>query len=175
MNIQDLLEDAYSRVYEFMKHVLSDLGRDDLDWQPKSDANSIGWLSWHLTRQHDAQVATLMNMKQLWITGKWHERFGRPADPEDTGFGHTEAQIRAFKSPDAETFLKYQRAVAARSIEYFKTLSEEGMDTKLEEPWFQPLPTVGIRIISIMEDSMLHAGQMGYVRGLLKGKGWQDY
>jgi len=170
-----LLEDAYSRIYEFMKHVLSDLGQDDLDWQPKSDANSIGWLAWHLTRQQDAQVAALMNTKQLWISGKWYERFRRPAEPEDTGFGHTKTQIQAFKSPDADAFLKYQKEVAARSMEYFKTLSEEDLNKTLKEPWFQPPPTVGVRIVSIMEDSMLHAGQMGYVRGLLKGKGWQDY
>ena len=70
MNMHDLLEDGYSRVYEFMKHVLSGLSRKDLDWRPKSDANSIGWLAWHLTRQHDAQLTALMGTKQLWITEK---------------------------------------------------------------------------------------------------------
>ena len=30
----------------------------------------------------------------------------------------------------------------------------------------QPLPTVGVRLISIMDDAMIHAGQAAYVRGL---------
>jgi len=34
------------------------------------------------------------------------------------------------------------------------------------------LPTVGVRLVSVMADQLQHCGQIGYVRGLLKGKGW---
>ena len=49
------------------------------------------------------------------------------------------------------------------------------LDRELNEPRFQPLPTVGVRLISIMDDAMIHAGQAAYVRGLRQGKGWQKY
>lgn len=171
----DLLADCYGRVLEFLENVLEGLTEDELNWQPSQDCNSIGWLAWHLTRQHDAQVASLIGEDQLWINEGWHAKFGRAPDPQDIGFGHTLEQVTAFKSPDIQTFLDYHNAVLERSKNYFLTLSQTDLDRKLDEPWFQPLPTVGVRLNSILEDSLLHAGQAAYVRGLRQGKGWQKY
>ena len=89
--------------------------------------------------------------------------------------GHTLEQVTAFKSPDIQTLLDYHRKVLERTKKYLPTLSQADLDRRLDEPWFQPLPTVGVRLISILEDSMLHAGQAAYVRGLRQGKGWQKY
>ena len=175
MEWQDLLADGYARVLEFTESVLSGLTHDDLNWQPREDCNSIGWLAWHLTRQEDAQIASLMGEDQLWITEKWYAKFNRPDDPRDVGFGHTPEQVTAFKSPDTKILLGYHRAVLERSKRYFRTLSKTDLDRELNEPMFKPLPTVGVRLISIMDDAMLHAGQAAYVRGLRQGKGWQRY
>lgn len=175
MEWQDLLVDGYSRVPELMENILSGLNQDDLNWQPREDCNSIGWLCWHLTRQQDAQIAGLMGEEQLWIKDKWHAKFNREPDASDSGFGHTPEQVASFKSPPARTLLDYQRVVADRSKNYFQILSKTDLDRELDEPWFQPKPTVGVRLISIMDDSMLHAGQAAYIRGLRQGKGWQKY
>lgn len=175
MEWYEVLEDGYNRIPEFLENVLTGLSREELDWQPRQDCNSIGWLVWHLTRQQDAQVSSLMGEEQLWTKEKWHSRFNRPADPEDMGFGHTPEQVEAFQSPDARTFLEYNRAVVNRTKQYFLNLSKEDLDQELDEPWFQPTPTVGVRLISILDDSVKHAGQAAYVRGLIQGKGWQKY
>lgn len=175
MEWHDLLADGYERVLEFMESVLRGLTRDDLDWQPRQDCNSIGWLSWHLIRQQDAQIAALMGDEQLWTRDGWYSKFHRPPDPGDIGFGHTPEQVSAFKSPGAQILLDYHRAVLERSKQYFIALSRTDLDRELDEPWFQPLPTVGVRLVSILEDSLLHAGQAAYVRGLQQGKGWQKY
>jgi uncharacterized damage-inducible protein DinB len=171
----DLLTDGYGRIMEQLSHALKGLDQEDLNWQPKPDCNSMGWLTWHLTRQQDAQISSLMSEEQLWIRGEWYSRFDRPADPDDSGFGDTPKQVAAFKSPDVKTLLGYQRAVLERSQKYFATLSKDDLDRELNEPWFKPLPTVGVRLISILGDSLMHAGQIAYVRGLRQGKGWQKY
>jgi len=175
MNWHDLLHDGYGRIPEFLEHVLKGLTQDELNWQPRSDSNSIGWLVWHLTRQQDAQIASLRAEEQLWIKEKWHARFNRKAEPKDIGFGDTPEQVAAFKSPDTKTLLDYNRAVVECSMQYIQTLSESDLDKELNEPWFKPPPTVGVRLISILDDSLLHAGQAAYVRGLHQGKGWQKY
>ena len=175
MEWQDLLADGYGRIPEFMENVLSGLNQDDLNWQPSEDSNSIGWLCWHLTRQHDAQIAALMGEDQLWVKDGWHAKFNREPDDGDMGFGHTPEQVAGFKSPPVQTLLDYQRAVTERSKRYFQTLSQTDLDRELKEPWFQPPPTVGVRLVSIMDDSIIHAGQAAYVRGLRQGKGWQKY
>ena len=175
MGWYDLLVDAYERLPEFLNNVLRGLSDDNLNWQPRSDCNSIGWLAWHLTRQQDAQIASLMNEQQLWLSDGWSSRFNYPPDPEDVGFGHTPEQVSLFKSPDIQTMLDYHYAVLDRTKRYLVTLSQTDLDRELDEPWFQPLPTVGVRLISILEDGLLHAGQAAYIRGLIQGKGWQKY
>ena len=116
-----------------------------------------------------------MGDEQLWTKDDWHARFNREANPADVGFGHTPEQVAAFKSPDIDTLLSYNRAVVERSKAYFQSMSKSDLDRELNEPRFQTLPTVGVRLISIMDDSILHAGQAAYVRGLRQGKGWQRY
>lgn len=175
MEWHDMLSDGYGRVLEVLERALDGLTEDDLNWQPRPDCNSIGWLTWHLTRGQDGQIASLMDEEQLWTRDGWHAKFGRPADAQDSGFGHTPQDVAAFKSPDTKTLLDYHRAVLERSRRYFPTLSNTDLDRELNEPWFQPLPTVGVRLISILGDNLEHAGQVGYVRGLRQGKGWQPF
>jgi len=175
MEWKDLLIDGYGRIPEFLENVLKGLTHDDLDWQPRHDCNSIGWLIWHLTRQQDAQTASLMGEEQLWITDKWYAKFNRQPGPDDIGFGHTPEQVSAYKSPEAKVLLSYNRTVVESSKQSISNLSEADLDRELNEPWFQPLPTVGVRLVSILDDSILHAGQAAYVRGLRQGKGWQKY
>ena len=175
MEWNDLLTDGYGRVLEVLERVLNGLTQDDLNWQPRPDSNSIGWLTWHLTRVQDDHIASLMGEEQLWTKDGWHARFNRPSEPKDIGFGHGPEQVAAFESPDSETMLSYHRAVLERSKRYFVTLLKSELDRELDEPWFQPLPTVGVRLISVLDDNTQHAGQAAYVRGLLQGKGWQKY
>ncbi len=175
MEWHDLLADSYGRVLEFLDNVLNGLTEKDLNWQPSHDSNSIGWLAWHLTRQQDAQISALMGEEQLWIKNGWYSKFNRRANPQDIGFGDTPEQVASFKSPDVQTLLDYHRAVLERSKRYLLTLTRNDLDRELDEPWFQPLPTVGVRLVSIMNDAVLHAGQAAYVRGLRQGKGWQKY
>jgi hypothetical protein len=172
MEWQELIEDGYGRVLEVLEEALDGLTPDDLNELPNPDCNSMGWLAWHLTRVQDDHIADLLGEEQLWIKDGWHGRFNRPADQKDIGFGHSSEDVAAFKSPGAEILLEYHRAVLTRSRRYISDLSVAGLDRELNEPWFQPLPTVGVRLVSVMSDCLQHAGQIAYMRGLLKGKGW---
>ncbi len=175
MEWTDLMVDAFERLPGYLSNVLKGLTQDNLDWQPRPDCNSIGWLTWHLTRQHDAQIASLMNEQQLWLSDGWASKFNLPPDPNDVGFGHSPEQVSSFKSPDIQVMLDYHYAVLERTKRHLVTLSPTDLDRELDEPWFQPLPTVGVRLISILDDAVLHAGQAAYIRGLIEGKGWQKY
>ena len=172
MDWQELSIDGYGRVFQVLKKALSGLTQDDLNEQPHPDCNSMGWLAWHLTRVQDDHIADLMGEEQLWIKDGWYTRFNRAPAPKDIGFGHSSEEVAAFKSPDVETMLEYHSAVLERSKRYITGLSMADLNRELNEPWYQPLPTVGVRLVSVMSDSLQHAGQIAYVRGLLKGKGW---
>ena len=176
MNWQDMMIDGYERILGALEHVLLGLNNDDLNWQPRPECNSIGWLAWHLTRVEDRNIARIMGGEQVYIRDKWYAGFERPADPDDRGGGHTPEQVKEFKSPDIQTFLDYNKAVLEQTKRYFLSLSESDLERELDEPWRPPPPPkLGWRIISVLEDCLQHTGQMAYIRGLRQGRGWQKY
>ncbi|MFC1899750.1 DinB family protein [Chloroflexota bacterium] len=172
MDWRELLTDGYTRIEQVLERSLKGLSVDDLRWQPKLDCNSIGWLTWHLTRVQDGHIASLIGKDQLWIKDGWYAKFNRPKDPKDRGFGETPEQVAAFTS-EAQTLLDYHKVVSERSKNYFLTLTDADLGRELNEPQYQPLPTVGVRLISVLSDNLQHAGQTAYVRGQLQGLGWQ--
>jgi len=174
MEWQELIADGYGRVLEELEVALNGVTQDDLDQQPRPDCNSMGWLAWHLTRVQDDHIADLMGEEQLWLKDGWSAKFNRAPDPRDIGWGHTSEEVSSFRSPDVATLLGYYRAVLERTKRYIAALTPNDLDRELNEPWFQPLPTVGVRLVSILSDDLQHAGQIAYVRGLLKGKGWLE-
>jgi hypothetical protein len=168
MEWKQLTIDALEQMSEILEKALQGLTRDELNQQPKPDCNSIGWLTWHLTRAQDRMVAGLMGTEQLWIKDSWHAKFNRPPDPQDWGFGHTLKDLTGFKSPDSQTLLAYHRAVMNRSKHYISDLSEDDLDRAIDHPRF---PTVAAQIVGLI-GNLQHAGQVAYVRGFLKGLGW---
>jgi hypothetical protein len=167
---RELIVDGYDRLPDLMKEVLAGLRAADLDWQPGGDCNSLGWTAWHLTRVQDSQIADLAGKEQRWIEDGWHRKFDRAADPDDTGYGHTPAEVRAFRSPSVKVQFDYLRATVERTREYLAAVDSADLDRELDEP-YRPRPTVGVRIVSILADCHQHAGEASYIRGLLEARG----
>jgi hypothetical protein len=175
MEAKELLSEGYGSALALMAEVLKGLSREDLDWQPKSDCNSIGWLAWHAAREQDATMAYMTREDQLWIKEGWHDKFGRPADPRDYGTGHTLEQMASFRSPDVETILNYYKAVVERTQKYILSLTAADLDQATKMKFMQPPPSVGSWLRMIMDDCIQHSGQTGYVRGLRQGIGWYKH
>jgi hypothetical protein len=171
MEWYEMLGAAYGGVLRTLEYTLEGLTVDNINWQPKPDCNSIGWLAWHPTRFQDMQIADFMGEEQLWIKDGWYKKWGRPADPKDSGGNMKPEDLAKFKSPDGPTVLAYHKAVLERSQKYFPTMKKADLDRVLDTP-FKPSPTVGIMLTIILSDSLQHAGQASYVRGLLQGLGW---
>jgi len=83
--------------------------------------------------------------------------------------------VAAFKSPPPGVLLDYYRATLEQTKRYLSGLTPADLDRQLDEPWFKPPPTVGVRIVSVMADCLQHSGEAAYLRGLLKGSGWLGY
>ena len=171
MKWQTLIVDVFEQIPQGLGSALDGLNQEDLNHQPSHDSNSIGWLVWHLARVQDRVITGMMNEEELWIKEGWHARFNRPADLQDFGLGHTPEDLAAFKSPDVRTLLDYHQAVHSQTKRYLTNLSEMELDQKFVHPKFH---TVGVRLAALINDNLQHTGQVAYLRGLLKGKGWLD-
>ncbi|MBV9169732.1 MAG: DUF664 domain-containing protein [Chloroflexi bacterium] len=174
MDCKDLILDGLGRIEEHMHQYLSGLTPEQLVFRPDPEANSIGWLAWHLTRVQDDHISDLAGRPQAWLDRGWHARFNRPATGDDTGFGHTSAQVAALQPPSAQVLIDYHAAVHQPSVEYVRSLTCDQLDRELDEPWDPPV-TVGVRLISVLDDCMQHAGQMAYIRGLIEARHWLPY
>lgn len=173
MKWQQLLVDIYRRLSMGFEEVLDGLTLDDLKRRPAPDANTIGWLLWHTTRSLDRTVGDVMWGEQLWTKDKWHEKFNRPHNPNDTGWGHSFEDVASLEIPDVRTLLEYHRAVMEESVKYITNLSEDGLDKEFDNS-INPgtMTAVSVRILGNINDCYQHVGQAAYVRGLLKGQGW---
>jgi len=174
MDAHDLIRDALERIRGILHRTLPGLSLDELHRQPSAETNSVAWLTWHLTRVQDNGIAGLFDQEQAWICEGWHAKFGMEPDPDNEGQGHTPAQVSAFRVPAAQLLLDYHDSVSARSKAFVHGLPPTAFDRALNEPQYQPLPTVGVRVVSILSDNLQHAGQVAYLRGLWHGFGWRS-
>ena len=167
MDERELLEDLLSRVHDNVHRTSEGLTPEDLLGEPGPGSNPIGWLLWHLSRVQDAQMAALLQQDQVWTEPGWAERFGLDADPRDVGYGHTVEQVAQVRPESVAALTEYYDAVEERTLEFLRTLTPDALDRVVDRNWDPPV-TLGIRLISIFDDDIQHAGQAAYVRGFLE-------
>jgi hypothetical protein len=165
MDVADLLSDAVSRVSEQVPTVVGGLGEDDLAWRPDDGANSIAWLVWHLTRMADEYIADYAGTPTRWLAGGWYDRMALPLPPESHGYGHTPAEVAQVRV-SGENLAGYYADVEPLLRGYLVTLAPEDLDRVVDAEWDPPV-TLGVRMISIVDDMVQHIGQAAYVRGML--------
>jgi uncharacterized damage-inducible protein DinB len=161
----DVLLDAFRRVREAVLEVLDGLNADELAFREGSEANSIAWLVWHLTRVQDDHVCAVAGREQAWVTEGWAERFGLDLDVRDTGYGHNPDQVAVVKA-DGDLLSGYHEAVFDDTVDYLKGLSDGDLDQVVDRRWDPPV-TLGVRLLSVVADDLQHAGQAAFVKGLL--------
>jgi hypothetical protein len=166
MDVAALLLDLYCRVPPLVADVVDGLDAEQLSWRPGPAANPIGWLVWHLTRVQDVHVSEILDAEQLWASGTFAAEFGLEADRSFHGYGHTSAQVAMVRPGTARPLLDYFGAVHGRTAELFTTLTAHDLDRVVDRSWDPPV-TLGVRLISVADDCLEHAGQAAYVRGLL--------
>ncbi|HEX5946723.1 MAG TPA: DUF664 domain-containing protein [Acidimicrobiales bacterium] len=167
MEINELLAELFGRIPAHVRGVVDGLDAEALAATPAPGANSIGWLVWHLTRVQDHHVAELLDEDQVWVTGDWAARVGVAPDPHNTGYGHGPDDVAAIRPDGPDALIGYHEAVAARTGELIRSLSSEDLDRVVDERWDPPV-TLGVRLVSIADDDIQHAGQAAYLRGLLE-------
>jgi uncharacterized damage-inducible protein DinB len=165
MTPADLLIDAFERIVEGGLAVVDGLSAEQLAARPSADANSIGWLVWHLARIQDDHVADVAGVEQVWTGQGFAARFGLPLPQSDTGYGHSSADVARVRV-DADQLAAYLSAVHARTIAYVGGLRPEDLDRIVDERWDPPV-SLGVRLVSVVNDDAQHLGQAAYVRGLL--------
>lgn len=166
MTSADLLVDAFGRIKENVHGAVVGLTQDELAARLDPGANSIAWLVWHLTRVQDDHVADVAGSEQVWTTQGWVRRFDLPLADADTGYGHEPDDVARLGAVPADLLLGYHDAVHARTVEYVSGLTDADLPRVVDTRWDPPV-TLGVRLISVVDDDIQHSGQAALIRGIL--------
>ena len=165
MDVADLYIEAAGRVTEQVHGVLDGLSIHDLAWRPEPGANSIAWLLWHLTRVADEYSALYAGTAERWTSVGWHERFGLPFAPEVNGYQHTPDEVAQVRV-SGELLAGYYADVEPALIAFFRTLDPESLE-RIVDTSYDPPVSLGVRMVSIVDDMVQHMAQAAYVRGIV--------
>ena len=165
-----LLRDAFGRVHEAVTGVVHGLSTQELLWRADRDSNSIAWLVWHLSRIQDDHLAGVARHEQVWTSEGWYERFSLPYAVRDHGYGHSREQVGAFVLTEPGLLAGYHGAVHDETLAVVNAMIADDYTRIVDWNWNPPV-TAAVRIISVVNDTMQHAGQAAYVRGLVERGG----
>jgi hypothetical protein len=168
MNSADLILDAFGRIRETVSDTIYGLTPTQLAYRVEADANPIAWLVWHLTRIQDDHVAAAFGVPQVWQTGGWAARFGLHADSMEIGYGHNKLQVAAVADAVSSSgvLADYHEATYEQNVKLVSGITDAELDRVVDTSWRPPV-TLGVRLVSVINDSMQHAGQAAYVRGIV--------
>jgi hypothetical protein len=166
MDVAGLLEELYGRIPPLARDAVGGLDADTLLARPGPGANPIAWLVWHSARVQDHHVSELLEAEQIWQSTDWAARFDLDPDPRNTGYGHTATEVARVRPSGGAALLGYLDAVSDRTNEMLRGLTPTALDRIVDRRWDPPV-TLGVRLVSIADDSLQHLGQAAYARGLL--------
>ena len=165
MGSADILVDAFGRVRETVHQVVNGRTPGELAFRVDSDANSIAWLVWHLTRIQDDHVSEVAQTEQVWTRDGWWQRFGLSFGQSATGYGHSTDDVAAVQVHSGELLTGYHDAVHDATIRYLKALTDADFARIVDRSWDPPV-TLAVRLVSVISDDLQHGGQAAFIAGI---------
>ncbi|MDD7811754.1 mycothiol transferase [Mycobacterium sp. CSUR Q5927] len=166
--LRDLLRDAFTRLLEHVDEVTDGLTDEVATYRPTPEANSIAWLLWHSARVQDIQVAQVAGVEQAWTRNGWVDRFGLDLPRDDSGYGHSAADVAKVRVP-TQLLAGYYRGVHQLTLDYVDGITAEELARVVDKHWNPPV-TAGVRLVSVIDDCAQHLGQAAYLRGIAPSK-----
>jgi uncharacterized damage-inducible protein DinB len=173
MTVAGLIADAFERVHESVADAVEGLDPDQFAARLDADANPVSWLLWHLSRVQDDHLAAAFGVAEVWSAASWASRLGLPGQTREIGYGHTSAQVAAVSAaicgiPSPGRLLaEYHTAVHEQTLSLVSGLTDADLGRVVDVRWTPPV-TLGVRLVSVINDCTQHVGQALYVRGILQ-------
>jgi len=152
----------------FVTRALDGLTQEEAAWSPGPECNSIAFILWHMTRVEDYYIIRVVQHQQeIYEAESWREKLGTPA--KDTGYQYTAEQLQAWPVPRLAVLRGYANAVREKTLTFLNAMPAEKL-SQVPHPDRSP-DSIGVILSRESTEIVLHAGQIGYLRGIKRGLG----
>lgn len=168
MKETQLTIETLQRAQERFEETLAQMSIAEANTMPEPLIKSVTWLIWHTAREIDLQISALADQEPLWLAD-WTKRFALdlPDDTED--WRHTPEEAAKVIVNQKELLVDYHSASVELAVNYLQSIDETSLSEVIDENW-TPAVTRQARIVSIVDDAVMHSGQAVYTRRLVIGK-----
>lgn len=168
MKETQLTIETLQRAQERFEETLAQMSIAEANTMPEPLIKSVTWLIWHTAREIDLQISALADQEPLWLAD-WTKRFALdlPDDTED--WRHTPEEAAKVIVNQKELLVDYLSASVELAVNYLQSIDETSLSEVIDENW-TPAVTRQARIVSIVDDAVMHSGQAVYPRRLVIGK-----
>ena len=168
MKETQLTIETLQRAQERFEETLAQMSIAEANTVPEPLIKSVTWLIWHTAREIDLQISALADQEPLWLAD-WTKRFALdlPDDTED--WRHTPEEAAKVIVNQKELLVDYLSASVELAVNYLQSIDETSLSEVIDENW-TPAVTRQARIVSIVDDAVMHSGQAVYTRRLVIGK-----
>ena len=166
MKTTQLSIEILSRAEERLLDTLAKMTVSEANAMPQPLIKSVTWLTWHTARELDYQIADLKQVSPLWQSAGWNQRFGLDLPDDTQDWCHTPEEAAKVVVGDKQLLIDYLAAAVQLTNDYLVTIDETTLADVIDERW-TPAVTRQARLVSIIDDAVMHSGQAVYTRRLV--------
>lgn len=169
MNNTQLSIETLDRAQERFLETLDKVTIEEANVMPEPLIKSITWLIWYTARMINFQISDLKNQPSLWIADVWTDRFNLFLPDDTADYKHTPEEAEQVKVADKALLVGYLDASIQLAKAYLTNLDEATLSEIIDENYTPPVSRQA-RIVSIIDDAVMHSGQAIYTRRMVIGK-----
>lgn len=157
------------RVRERFEETLNQMDLAEANTMPKPLIKSVTWLIWHTAREIDYQISDLNESEPLWVSTGWNKKFSFDLPDDTQDWRHTPEEAEKVVVKEKQLLVDYLNDSIYLAKNYLEKIDEVSFSEVIDTNWTPPV-TRGDRIVSIIDDAVMHSGQAVYTRRLVIGK-----
>lgn len=169
MEIIDLSCDTLDRAKERFFETLEMMTVEEANHMPSPIVKSVHWLVWHSAKIMDEQIAALKGSQPIYDQEDLHQAFGIDLPRDTKDWYHTPEEAKKVIITNRELLVDYYIKSNQQAKDYLKSISGQELDEIVDRSWNPPVSR-GVRIVSTIDDIVMHSGQAVYTRRLVIGK-----
>ncbi|KRM21225.1 DinB family protein [Latilactobacillus graminis] len=169
MQATHLLSKTVIRAQERLLETLAPMTVEAANTMPQPLIKSVTWLVWHTARELDYQIADLKGTKPLWLSAGWTQKFALDLPDDTQDWSHSPKEAAKVVVADKALLVGYLADAMQLTTDYLAEITADALTDIIDEDW-TPAVTREARLVSIVDDAIMHSGQAVYTRRIVIGK-----